>query len=146
MMECKRLAELMTCTKCIKLYDGLFLCGGRPSALQSTLRNTYTCICNTNMYVIQARNSFETLGLIKSPSRAYSLGQLQLLINLKIPTSQELSFIGKANYHCEPQILNRANSADLREATSSESDGLQKLVTSDGVLPKTVFNTRAEPT
>jgi hypothetical protein len=66
------------------------------------------------------------------------VGQLELVINLRIPTAYELSYIAKVDYNCEPQILNRANPADLSEATSFESNGLQKLVTSDGVLPKTV--------
>jgi hypothetical protein len=34
--------------------------------------------------------------------------------------------------------LNRTNPANLREVTSFESNGLQKLVTSDGDLPETV--------
>jgi hypothetical protein len=34
--------------------------------------------------------------------------------------------------------LNRANPADLREATSFESNGLHKLVASDGVPPTRV--------
>jgi hypothetical protein len=42
-------------------------------------------------------------------------------------------FIGKANYHCEPQILNRTRRAKLREITTFESYGLEKLLYSDGL-------------
>jgi hypothetical protein len=39
-----------------------------------------------------------------------------------------------------PKSLKRADPANLKELASVENNGLQKLVTSNSVLPKTVIN------
>jgi hypothetical protein len=83
------------------------------------------------MCAIQACNrQLQDFGLITSPTRAYLVTwTVSTRYEFNDSTAQELNFIRKVNY-CEPQIWNRANPA------SFESDGLEKLVTSDGVFPK----------
>jgi hypothetical protein len=68
------------------------------------------------------------------------LGQLEVIINFKIPTALEFNFIGKVNYCCGPQSLKEANLANLRQVTSSENNSLQKLLTMDSIFPKAVLN------
>lgn len=78
------------------------------------------------------KNPIEAKSWIGSRPRKFTslLGQLELVINLKSPTAQEINSIGWNNYFCEPQVLKLTNQAQLREATLFEINGLQKLVTS----------------